>query len=193
MNRQSDPTDSESTARLLEQVREGDGDARERLVSRYLPVLQRWAHGRLPLSARSMVDTDDLVQVALIKALDRVKGFEPKWEGAFLAYLRRIVLNSIRDELRRAARRPGRYASKHEQELDDPSLLEQAIGRELVLAYEAALGALPELQQEAVVMRIEFGFTFPEIAEALGKPSANAARMVVARALVRLAEVMNGD
>jgi RNA polymerase sigma-70 factor (ECF subfamily) len=140
-----------------------------------------------------MVDTDDLVQVALIKALDKVKGFEPRREGAFLAYLHRIVLNSIRDELRRAARCPGRFASNHEQGSDDPSLLEQAIGREVVLAYEAALTTLPELQQEAVVMRIEFGFTFPEIAEALGKPSANAARMVVSRALVRLAEVMNGS
>jgi RNA polymerase sigma-70 factor (ECF subfamily) len=42
-------------------------------------------------------------------------------------------------------------------------------------------------------MRIEFGFTFPEIAEALGRPSANAARMTVSRALVRLAEVMDHD
>jgi len=50
MDRNSDP---ESTARLLEQVREGDDAARERLVSRYLGVLQCWVHGRLPLSAHS--------------------------------------------------------------------------------------------------------------------------------------------
>ena len=192
MTERSGPSDPESTAWLLEQVREGDGDARERLAARYLPVLQRWAHGRLPLSARTMVDTDDLVQVALLKALDKVRGFEPRREGAFLAYLHRIVLNSIRDELRRAARRPGRVEARDDRAADEPSLLEQAVGREVVLAYEAALATLPELQKEAVVMRIEFGFTYQEIAAALGKPSANAARMVVSRALVQLAEVMDG-
>ncbi len=41
-------------------------------------------------------------------------------------------------------------------------------------------------------MRIEFGYTYPEIAEALGRPSANAARMAVSRALLRLGEVIGG-
>jgi RNA polymerase sigma-70 factor (ECF subfamily) len=71
-----------------------------------------------------------------------------------------------------------------------PSHLEQAIGREAVEAYEEALLALPEEQQQAVILRIEFGYSYPEIAEALDRPSANAARMMVSRALVRLAEVM---
>ncbi len=184
-------TGPESTARLLADVRGGDDQARERLVSRYLPMLQQWAHGRLPLYARTMADTDDLVQVALLKALDRVKAFEPRREGAFLAYLRRIVLNSVRDEIRRAARRPGRAENRDDLPADEPSLLERAIGRDVVLAYEAALARLPEVQQEAVVMRIEFGFTYPEIAAALGMPTANAARMVVSRALVQLAEALD--
>ncbi len=187
-----DHTRFESTATLLELVRGGDSDARERLVLRYLPVLKRWAHGRLPISARDIVDTDDLVQIALVRALGRVKEFESRHEGAFLAYLRRIVLNSIRDELRRASRRPRSTEFNDDLLNDDTSLLEQDVGRETVLSYEAALLCLPEVQQEAVVMRIEFGFTYPEIAEALGKPSANAARMIVSRALVRLAEALDG-
>lgn len=73
-----------------------------------------------------------------------------------------------------------------------PSLVEQAIGREAVEAYEAGLARLPENQQEVVILRIEFGFTYQEIAEAVGSPSANAARMTVSRALLRLAEVMDG-
>jgi DNA-directed RNA polymerase specialized sigma24 family protein len=40
-------------------------------------------------------------------------------------------------------------------------------------------------------MRVEMGFTYAEIAEALGGPSANAARMLVTRALVRMAEAMD--
>lgn len=138
-----------------------------------------------------MADTDDLVQVSLMRALDHLEDFEPRHEGAFLAYLRRIVLNAVRDELRRAGRRPTRTDLRDSLPQPGPSLVEKAIGRELVEAYEAALATLPEEQREAVIMRIEFGYTYPEIAEALGRPSANAARMAVSRALLRLGEVLS--
>lgn len=183
---------AESTTVLLGQVRDGDAAAREELARRFLPRLRRWAHGRLPQYARDMNDTDDLVQISLLRALDHVKEFEPQHEGAFLAYLRRIVLNAVRDELRRTARQPVRTDLWESTPQPGPSLVEQAIGREVVEAYEAALAILTEEQREAVIMRIEFGYTYPEIAEALGKPSANAVRMVVSRALLRLGEVMGG-
>jgi len=177
---------------LLGRVRDGDDGARDELVRRLLPRLRRWAHGRLPQYARDLADTDDLVQVTLLRALDHVSEFEPQREGAFLAYLRRIVLNAVRDELRRAARRPARTELGETLPQPGPSVVEQAIGRETVEAYEAALATLPEEQREAVIMRVEFGYTYPEIAEALGRPSANAARMAVSRALLRVAEVMGG-
>jgi len=182
----------ESTAALLGRVRAGDEAAREILVRRFLPALRRWAHGRLPPPARGLVDTDDLVQVALLRALHRVESFEPERAGAFLAYLRRIILNAVRDELRRAARRPRPETLPEELVDPAPSLVEQAIGREAMAAYEAALARLGDRQQEAVILRIEFGLTYEEIAEAIGSPSANAARMTVSRALLRLAEVMDG-
>jgi RNA polymerase sigma-70 factor (ECF subfamily) len=183
--------DRESTAGLLQLIRGGDPAARDALVARFLPALRRWAHGRLPQAARDITDTDDLVQVTLLRALGKVEGFEPRHEGAFLAYLRRIVLNAVRDELRRASRRPTRSELDAELESSAPSPVEREIGREALERYEAALGSLIEDQQEAVIMRIEFGFTYQEIATALGRPSANAARMVVARGLVRLAEAMD--
>ena len=180
----------ESTALLLEQVRSGDPAARERLVARFLPLLRRWAHGRLPHYARSLADTDDLVQISLLRALDHVGGFEVRREGAFLAYLRRILLNSLRDEIRRAQRRPTDDIANFELAAPDRSLLEQQVGRETMEAYESALGRLTEPQQEAVIMRIEFGYSYPQIAEATAS-TPNAARMLVARALVRLAEEMD--
>jgi hypothetical protein len=44
-----------------------------------------------------------------------------------------------------------------------------------------------------VVARVEMGSTYLEIAEALGKPSTDAARMAVSRALIRLAEEMHRE
>ena len=183
----------ESTAVLFDRIRQGDEAARRRLFERFLPILQRWAHGRLPGSARGLADTDDLVQITLIRALNRLTEFEPRREGAFLSYLRQILLNSVREELRRASRKPS--AASVEDSLPDPSpsVIEQAVGRETMARYEGALAALPEELREAVILRIEFDYSYPEIAEALGRPSANAARMAVTRALVKLAEVMDDE
>lgn len=179
----------EATSELLEKIRGGDARARERLVRRVLPLLRRWAHGRLPGYARDLAETDDLVQIALVRALDKVERFEARREGAFLAYLRQILLNLVRDEIRRVGRRP------EHTELDmDPGaagMVLAAAGSDTIREYEAALEKLPEIQQQAVLLRVEFGYSHQEIAEAIGSPSANAARMTVTRALARLAEIMD--
>lgn len=179
---------AESTQLLLAQARAGDGAARERLFARFLPRLEQWAHRRLPHNARGIADTDDLVQVTLVRALNRLEAFEYRREGAFLAYLRTILLNVVREEIRRS--RP----LLNREEVDDRipsrsrSELERLIGAETLERYEAALAELPEDQREAVLMRLEFGYSHEEIAEALGKPSADAARMTVARGLAKLGE-----
>lgn len=185
----ADPT-PDSTAALLQRIRSGDEAARERLVARHLPLLRSRAHRRLPPGARGLADTDDLVQVTFLRALKHVEGFEPRHEGAFLAYLRQILLNAVRDEIRRAGRR-GPHDELDEQVADPrPSPLESVLGKDAVARYDAAFAKLGPEQQEAVFMRVEMGFTYEQIAEALGKNSANTARMVVSRALARLALAM---
>jgi RNA polymerase sigma factor (sigma-70 family) len=182
----------DSTAALLARVRGGDGVAREALFERYLPLLRRWAHGRLPARARGVSDTDDLVQMTLIRALNHVEDFESRHEGAFLAYLRQILLNQVRDEIRKTNRRPSGEEIGDDLQDPGPSPLDQTIGRQAVERYEAALATLPKDQQQAVIMRLELGLTYEEIALAVGRPTANAARKMVERAIARLAEQMHG-
>ena len=189
----SDDPRPDSTAVLLHRVRAGDDEARERLVARHLPLLRAWAHRRLPVGARGLADTDDLVQVTFVRALNQVQAFEPRHEGAFLAYLRQILLNAIRDEIRRARRRGPHEEVDPDLEADDPSPLETAIGRDALARYDRAFGQLGSEQQEAVFMRVEMGMTYEEIGVALGKNSANTARMVVSRALARLAVAMEEE
>jgi RNA polymerase sigma factor (sigma-70 family) len=183
----------ESTTVLLGRARAGDASARERLFARVLPPLRRWAHQRMPSAARDLHDTEDLVQVTVLRAFQRLDHFEALGPGAFLGYLRQILLNAIRDELRRAGRRPGHTGLDPELADPAPSALERVLGRDAIEHYERALGALADEKREAVIMRIELGFSHQEIADALGRPSANAARMLVARALVELAEGMRHD
>jgi RNA polymerase sigma-70 factor (ECF subfamily) len=177
----------DSTAALLGRIRGGDSAARERLFARCLPRLQQWAHRRLPPRARDIADTDDLVQVALLRAIHRVEAFEARNEGSFLAYLRTILLNAVRDELRRTARRPELTDLDVDLMQDGaPSVLDEVIGRDRLRQYEVALERLTVEQREAIILRVEFGMGFREIAEAMGKSSADAARMTVARAMVHL-------
>jgi RNA polymerase sigma factor (sigma-70 family) len=182
----------ESTTSLLQQVAAGDDQARERLCQHFLPILSRWAHGRLPDYARDLSETQDLVQAALIRALDHVEDFESLREGAFLAYLRKILLNNIRMEIRRVTRRNRHGFSDSEYEPSDPdaSILSEVIGLDVLDRYEAALMTLTDKAREAVMLRVEFGYSFPEIALATDTPSANSARMLVSRSLVQLAQAM---
>lgn len=183
----------EPTAVLLDQVRAGDGMARDRLMERFLPILQRWARGRLPSYARAAAETDDLVQVTLLRALGNAARFDNRGEGAFLAYLRQILLNAVRDEIRRAGRRPPHDPVEHDVRDSAPSAVERAIGRQAMDRYEQALTVLEPRQREAVLLRVEFGYSYARIAEAVACPTANGARMIVSRALARMAREMEDE
>lgn len=185
-----DPLDS--TAVLIARVREGDERARDRLAVRYRAALIRWAHGRLPGRVRGLVDTEDLVQSALYRAMARIDGFDQRGEGAFLAYVRQILLNQIRDEGRRASRTPEHTTLDDRLVGEDTSPLERVIRSEQLDRYERALSELSPVQREAIVMRLELGFRYREIAEALGLASGNAARLMIARAIVHLTRAMKG-
>ena len=181
-----------ATAVLLSRARNGDSTAKEELFQRFLPILRRWAHRRLPLRARDLAETSDLVQITLLRSLNRLDQFESYGEGAFLGYLRHILLNVVREEIRRSSRRgPHQHL---EETLASPlsSVVEQVVGMDQMERYQRGLALLNEEQQQAVLLRVEFGYTYAQIAEALAKPSADAARMTVARAFANLARVIDG-
>lgn len=182
---------AESTFELLARVRDGDDRAIDQLFARYLPRLQRWAHGRLPQWARDGADTQDLVQNTLLQTFKQIERFEPRREGAFQAYLRQAVLNRIRDALRMSARRPLATGVDESFPSEAPSPLAAAIGTEAFERYEAALTRLRPIEREAIVARVEMECSYEEMATMLDLPSADAARKAAQRALVRLAREMN--
>jgi RNA polymerase sigma-70 factor (ECF subfamily) len=138
-----------------------------------------------------LADTDDLVQETLLHTFKKIGDFEPRRVGALQAYLRQAVLNRLRDELRHRARQPPVTGLEGVEDVTARSPLEEAIGRQAIEDYEEALGRLRPEEREAIIARVEIGYTYGELAEALGKPSAEAARKTARRALLRLAEEMN--
>jgi RNA polymerase sigma-70 factor, ECF subfamily len=183
---ESDPADT--TRQLLERARDGDREALDDLFARHIPLLRRWASGRLPRWARDIADTNDLVQETALQAFKRVEAFEPRGDGALQAYLRQAVMNRIRNEFRRLNRRPVAEPLDEQRAGDQTSPLDAAIRQEQLDRYEAALSRLTEQERDLIIARVEVGLTYEEIATAVGKPSWNAARMATARALLRLAD-----
>ena len=82
------------------------------------------------------------------------------------------------------------FRSEHERldiDLDDAALVvEHLVGEERLRAYENALATLDRSDQELIVMRMEFGLSYQEIALELAA-TPDAVRMRVARALKTVA------
>jgi RNA polymerase sigma-70 factor (ECF subfamily) len=178
----------ESSVHLLIRARSGDEIALNELVSRYLPRLRKWASGRLPAASRGLLDTEDVVQETLVRAVKHLNTLEIRGDGALQAYLRQALANRFKDMYKSPQR--GTEAVPPDMPSPAPSPLEQTIGADAVRRYELALGRLKDVDREAVILRVEMGCEYDEIAMALGKQSAASARMAVSRALARLAVEM---
>jgi RNA polymerase sigma factor (sigma-70 family) len=186
----AEPLTPEATIELLVLVKHGDKAALDRLLERCIPALRRWARGRLPQSARGMMDTVDLVQDTVLSAMRRLDAFEARHQGALQAYLRQAVMNRIRDIMRQRQRRPDQVALPEQLVDEQMSPLDRLIGSENVARYEAAVQRLAPADREAIVGRIELEYSYAELAVVLNKPTADAARVAVARAMKRLADEM---
>lgn len=180
----------ESSFELIGKARGGDREALNRLCERYLPNLERWASGRLPNWARDLMSTQDLVQETFVNTIKKLEHFEHRREGALQAYLRQALRNRIQDEIRRIKRRPPAEREAQDEADRDCSPVEKVIGREAMEHYEVALAKLDPEDREVLIARIEMGMSYEELAQSQGKPTANAARMAVSRALLRLAKEM---
>lgn len=175
-----------TTAWLLDRARAGDRLARQQLVQRVEPLLRRFARGRIPQLLRHREDTADLVQLTWLKVLNKLDGIDAGEPGAFFAYLRAVLINALRESLRREAAAPvaagGELADKAEAVV--PAARVDITDW---LAYEQALARLVPEHRGLVLMRFEFGMSFAEIAAETGETS-DGVRMKLNRAIARMAQ-----
>ncbi len=175
---------------LLFRARDGDREAAGRLFARYLPTLHRWLHRRLPRGARGVLETSDLVQDAVLHTLRNIGSFEPQGDGALLRYLRRALLNRIRDQFRYASRHPDLLPLDEHHPDSSPSPFEFAVDQETRERYGLALRRLRPKDRTAIIARLELGYSYEQLALVLHTPTAEAARLAVRRALLRFAREM---
>ena len=183
----------EPTVELIRKARSGNELALEALLERCLPPLTRWAHGRLPIRARGHLDTVDLVQEAAIHAIARLHTFEPRRVGAMQAYLRRSVINKIRDEIRRVSRRPIPTELPDTIPAEGETPEEITIRKQKYACFRAALRHLRSKDRDLIIARMEGQWTIDEIKQSFGFGTIAATRMAVSRAQRRLIELLEGE
>lgn len=162
--------------RLVDLVRDGYDAAFEEIVRRYRRPLDRFA------AAFVGHRSEDVTQDAFSKALLALRGSEAEIE--LRPWLYRIVRNTALNDLRAAA--PA-TAELSETMPGARSAAAEVESREELRDLMERLGALPETQRAALVMRELEGLSHEEIAAALGV-SGGAARQAIFRARAALRE-----
>jgi RNA polymerase sigma factor (sigma-70 family) len=162
----------------------------EMFFRRHLPMLKRWAHARVPRWLHREADADDFVQRTALRTLQRLRHLPPHGTDQVQAYLRMILMNLVRDEIRRAGRRPEHVAVREEDATWDRSPLDALIGRQAWSSFIKALKTLRPRDRIAIVGRFDAGLSYRALQAQLGTATPDAARVAVSRAVSRLALAM---
>ncbi len=196
---QSNSTDSEA---LLQQLRDGDAQAFDRLFARHRPYLRRVIEIRLDDRLRSRVDPSDVVQETQLDAFRNLADYLARVPMPFRLWLRKTAhqrLAKLRERHLEAARR----AVVRELPLPDRSTLQlarlagarapspsQRLARaELSRRVRQAVARLAPNDREIILMRTFEGLSNPDIAQILDLDPGTVSKRH-GRALLRLHRIL---
>src|SRR5262245_20846215 len=183
------------TEELLRRAKNGDETARNHLFERYQPRILRIVRMMLGSQLRRRVDSGDIAQGAMLEAVRRLDGFEPRGPGSLLAWFRTIVRSAICAEADRP-RPPGPIQSLEPSTTGKPGIdpaghythaLEYLERGEECVQLEDCIAELPEADRDLILLRNYAEQSWAEIAAEVGRASANAARVAYDEAKARLA------
>jgi RNA polymerase sigma-70 factor, ECF subfamily len=194
-------------ARLLDQARQGDNHAEERLLAMCRNYLAVIARGEIGSWLRPKVDASDLVQQTLLEAHRGLSRFEGRSQAEWLAWLRQILARNAVDfvrhfqeaEKRRVGREVplaapvGANSDFHGFEPTDPgsSPSELVMRWELELQVADALTRLTDDHRQVVMLRNVEQLPFDEVARRMDRtrPAVQMLWMRAIRQLQSLCEV----
>jgi RNA polymerase sigma-70 factor, ECF subfamily len=89
-----------SNEKLLDLAVSGDAEALKELLARFGPQARVAIQGKIDRRHRSVLDEDDVMQVAYLEAFLHIDQLVSRDPQVFLAWLRRIAQNALRDAIR---------------------------------------------------------------------------------------------
>ena len=149
---------------LVTRAKDGDREALEALCGRHAPRVERLARHLL----RDPEDANDAAQEALAKLCVRLKQF--RGESQFSTWLHRLVVNTCRDV---GERQRTRTHEPLPEELGADLEHDPARGvriSELRRELCDSLEGISREQAQVIVLKDALGYTFEEIAAAVGMP-----------------------
>ena len=192
-----------ATVELVRRAKEGDAAAREALFARYGGRVLAMVRARLGARLRGHLESGDILQDAMLEAMRGLERFEMHDESSLIRWLAQLVEHRI------TARASYHAASKRDAPLvpleagsaaggpavpelssPQPGPASELELRETSDIVQSALAELPERQRELVLLRDYAGASWEDVAHAVSAPSAAAARMLHARALVKLGALL---
>mgnify|MGYP001210814373 CR=1 FL=1 len=192
------PSEDLPTLELLQRVQAGDLAAREALFARYRERVLAIARVRLSAGLRRHFESGDILQEALLEAVRGLDRFEMRDESSLIRWLAVLVERRIAAQARalRAVKRAqpeaggDPAAEGRERATLEPSPSAEAVAHEEGERVQAALAEMEERHRELILLRDYAGTSWEAIASELGLPSPDAARMLHARALVKLGALL---
>jgi len=178
-------------------AREGRAEALGALLEAYRNYLRILATTCIDRDVRSKTDASDVVQEAMIKAHQNFHQFRGATEQEWIAWVRKILVNTLTDlhrkfsfEGRRVSRERSLESSMDHSSLmlrnlvpaQGPSASQEAQRREMSVVLADALAELDPEYREAVILRSLQELPWEEIGERIGK-TPDAARMLWTRAM----------
>lgn len=192
---------SSDVASWIDLARGGSREALGRLLEGCGQYLMAIGSQELQRDLHAKVAASDLVQETFLKAHCSIQSFQGTTEAELLAWLRKILMNSLFNYSRQFRRTEKRDVSRESPleadwsrvgltgylpaDVKSPSRC--AIDNEEVRWLDIALQRLPEDQQQAIRLRTQLGFSFADVGLQLNR-SAEAARKLWSRGIERLQE-----
>lgn len=197
----------EETDRLLDEARQGQADAVERLLARHREPVRRMIDLRLDPAIVQRVDASDVVQEVMLEASRRLRDYLRDPAMPFLVWLRHLAKDHLIDAHRRHHQAQKRGVDR-EQSLARPAWADQsslelagqlvdpertpaseAMQRELQDRLHLAIDQLDDIDREVILMRHFEQLSNQDVAHAL-ELTEPAASMRYLRAVRRLRDLL---
>jgi RNA polymerase sigma-70 factor (ECF subfamily) len=175
-------------------------------LEHYRDYLRLLARLQLDPRLRGRLDPSDVVQQTLLKAHQAIGQFRGRTSAEQAAWLRQILARTLASAVRDHARAKRDVALERSLEVsltDSSARLEawlvaeqespsdQAVRNEELLHLAGALGGLPELQREVLLLRYCQGWSLAQIGEQLGR-TRPAVASLLRRGLKQLRQHLQG-
>lgn len=191
---------SEEDSKLLQRAVEGDTTALRTLLERFGGEVRSRIRGQIDKRWQSMLDEDDVMQVAYLEAFLHIDQLTARDIPSFVAWLSRIAENAIRDAIRGLTRQKRPNPAKQITAMPGMDsyvgLLDclgvttttpsrEVASKDAIGVLQGAIDRLPNDYQTAVKLYDIEGRAVADVASAMGR-SVGAVHMLRARAHDRL-------